>query len=255
MKSACKALWGITLLLYVIAAGSAFAQGAAADTAFLQSSKAQAVAAYKKALGAQTQLYNGTEYVDYKLPYFEGHQFFASNAAENGHVFYDGTWYTDVPILYDLVRDEVIIPYSTTGLKMKLIGSKIDTFQVHDHLYVRLQPDSAGATALQPGFYDLLYSGDTQFLMKRIKQMEDRATQDGMEGEFRNVDKYFIKKDGVYHQVGSKRAVYRVLEDRKKELKKFASSQQLKFRKEKEAAILAIVTYYDSLAAAQPQDK
>lgn len=241
-------------MLYFFAASAAFAQSAAADTAFLQHSKAHAVAAYKNALGAQTQLYNGTEYVDYRLPYFEGHQFFTSNVAENGHVFYDGAWYTDVPMLYDVVRDELLIPYSTTGLKMKLIGSKVDTFQLHDHLYVRLKPDSAIAAALQPGFYDLLYSGDTQFLTKRIKQMEDRATQDGMEGEFRNVDKYFIRKDGVYHQVGSKRSVYSVLGDRKKELKKFASSQQLKFRKEKEAAILALVTYYDSLNAAKAQD-
>lgn len=85
--------------------------------------------------------------------------------------------------------------------------------------------------------------------------MQDRATPDGMEGEFRVGDKLYIRKDGVYHQVSSKRSVYKVFKDKKKQLQKFTSTRRLKFRKQKEETILALASYYDSLSAGEPQNR
>lgn len=239
----------MTLQLCFMAVGSIYAQNTPADTAFLQSSIKNALAAYEEAVGVQTHLYNGTEYIDYKKAHFEGDQFLISKAAARGNVFYDGTWYTQVPMLYDIVTDEVVVPHNSSGLMMKLITGKIDTFQLHGHTFVRLQADSASKEVLQPGFYDLLHNGNTQFLVKRIKNMQDRATPAGMEGEFRVGDKLYIRKDGGYHQVSSKRSVYKLFKDKKKLLQKYASSNGLKFRKKKEEAILALTRYYDSLSA------
>lgn len=247
-------LLSMVLPLCLLVSGTAAAQGATADTAFVQRSVQHAVDTYTKSLGAQTHLYNGTEYVNYVAPYFEGDQYFHLNAATAGSVFYDGTWYEKVPMLYDIVRDELIIPYNTTGMLMKLIREKVDTFQVHNHTYVRLQPDSAGAIALEPGFYDLLHSGDVQLLVKRRKTMQEKATPDGVEGEFRSSDKYYIRKDGTYHQVRTKGSVYKLLADKKKQLRAYASEQKLKFRKDRENAILALVNYYDNLPATPPQN-
>ena len=98
---------------------------------------------------------------------------------------------------------------------MKLIIGKVDTFQLHGHTFVRLQADSANQEMLQPGFYDLLHNGNTQLFVKRIKNMQDKATPAGMEGEFRVADKFYIQKDGEYHQVSSKRSVYKLFKDKK----------------------------------------
>jgi hypothetical protein len=46
-----------------------------------------------------------------------------------------------------------------------------------------------------------------------------------MEGSFKAIDKYFIWKDGTYHQVRSKGSVLRVLKDEKKQLNRFAMQQ------------------------------
>lgn len=255
VKLKCMVLIGIALQLYFLSANHTQAQSSPTDTAFLESSVKHALAAYDETIGVQTHLYNGTEYIDYKRPYLEGDQFFISKAVVPGNVFYDGSWYTQVSMLYDLVTDEVIMPHNSSGLMMKLISSKVDTFQMHGHTFVRHKADSAAQTLLQPGFYDLMHSDNSQFLVKRIKTSQERATPTGMEGEFREGDKFYILKDGKYHQVNSKRSVYKVFKDKKRQLQKFASAQRFKFRKQREEAILALTRYYDSLPADQAQQE
>lgn len=247
-------LLGMVLPLCLMAANRAQAQGfPAADTAFLQRAVQHALAIYETGVGVQTHLYNGTEYIDYKKPHFEGNQFFVSKAAVRGNIFYDGAWHTGVPLLYDLVTDEVVAPHNSSGLLLKLITSKIDTFQLHGHTFVRLEADSANQEVLQPGFYDLLHRGNTQFLVRRSRNMQDKATPTGMEGEFRVDDTFYIRKDGNYYEVNSRRSVYKVFKDRKKQLQQYARSNRLKFRKQREEAILALTRYYDSLSADLPE--
>lgn len=128
VKRKCVVLLGMVLQLYFFFASAAFAQNSASDTAFLQRSVKHAMAAYEGAIGVETHLYNGTEYVDYKQPHIKGDQFLISKSVARGKIFYDGTWYTQVPMLYDLVTDEVVLPHNSSGLMMKLISGKIDHF-------------------------------------------------------------------------------------------------------------------------------
>lgn len=246
-------VFSIALPLYFLFSSIALAQTTPADTVFLQSARQHALVAYEKAIGVHTHLYNGTEYADYKKAHVEGDQFLMSKAVSTGSIYYDGTWYTQVPMLYDLVTDEVIVPHNSSGLLMKLIKEKVDTFQLHGHTFVHYKANNANSALPQPGFYDLLYNRDIQLLARRSKNIQERATSDGMEGEFRVGDKFYIRKDGHFHQVSSKKSVYKVLKDKKKQLQKHASSQRLRFRKKKEEAILTLVRYYDSLPAEQAE--
>jgi hypothetical protein len=218
-----------------------------ADTAFLQRAINDAETAYKEKAGMQTHLYNGTEYVDYRQFYLKGHQFFESNQFAKGDIYYDGAWHKQVPILYDVVLDEVIIPHNSSGSKIKLIYSKVDTVNIWDHTFVQYKSTGAEQELLPPGLYDLLHQGSVKFLVKRSKNIQERTSINGMEGEFRVGDKLYLGKDSAYYQVSSKRSVYKVLHDKEKLLRKYASAQKLKFRKNKEEAILALVQYYSSL--------
>ena len=83
--------------------------------------------------------------------------------------------------------------------------------------------------------------------------MQDKATPTGMEGEFRVADTFYIRKDGKYDEVKSRRSVYKVFKDKKKQLQQYARSNRLKFRKQREEAILALTRYYDSLPSDQAE--
>ncbi|WP_347156382.1 hypothetical protein [Pontibacter chitinilyticus] len=235
---------------------SCHAQAAAADTAFLSRAQTAAEAAYHQAVGVQTHLYNGTEYIDYRMFYLEGNQFFASNVFTPGDIYYDGAWFRQTPLLYDVVKDEVVTIHNSSGKKITLITAKVDTFLLHGHLFVRYAADSTAQASLpKAGFYDVLYNKDVRFLVRRSKNIQERATQGGMEGEFRNGDKLYLWKDGAYYQVSSKKSVLNVLKDKKKQLRKYASAHHLKFGKQREGTILALTQYYDSLSDGRPADK
>ena len=221
-----------------------------ADTAFVQNAMSNAVKGYKEAVGMQTHLYNGTEYVNHFKPYLAGNQFFETNAFSAGSIYYDGAWYTNVPMLYDVINDEVVTMHNSSGKKLKLINAKVDTFRLRGHTFVHF---GNGQALLQPGFYDVLYSGGIEFLVRRSKNIQERATQRGMEGEFEVDDKLYLCKDSACYPVSSKRSVYAVLKDRKQQLRKFASRQHLRFRKKREASILALVKYYDGFSADNAQ--
>lgn len=151
-------------------------------------------------------------------------------------------------MLYDLVMDQLLTINQGSGHAQLLVKGRVTSFDFHGHTFVHLQPDSSSTPHIEPGFYDLRFKGKvTDLIIKRGKYLHERATSDGLEGEYRLANKYYILKAGEYHPVSSKASVLRVLQDQKKPLRKFANAQNLQFRKEREDAILQILRHYDSL--------
>ncbi|KAA3438633.1 hypothetical protein FOA19_15535 [Rufibacter hautae] len=205
------------------------------------------ISLYRQATKTESHLLNGPEYVDYRKVNRVGHQFFLQDQKAPGSVLYDGSWYHDVPMLYDLVLDQVVI-VSNGFLMQKLIQEKVDAFVLGKHLFVAVTAqDSASNSALPVGFYDVLHDGNTKLLAKRIK-LRTFAIEEMKEVEHYDVeDKFFVKKGNGYHQVSGGKSVYKVFGDKKKELKKYARAQKLNFRKAREASLLALVLQYDAL--------
>lgn len=232
------------VLLFNLLPFTIFAQ---TDSSFVDNAVSEALEQYRTAIGVHAHLYNGPEYHVPVKSHVKGHQFYQDKIYQNGNVKYDGAWFEDVPMLYDLMQDELVIVNHGSGQAQRLVKSRVEAFKLYDHNFIRLQADSTTGLSIQPGFYDLLYSGELQVLMKREKTLFERASTEGMEGEYRDASKFYLVKDGVYHPVSNKRSVMRVLQDQKKPLNKFASANKLRFNKERENAIVKTAEHYDSL--------
>ncbi|AKD03596.1 hypothetical protein POKO110462_02935 [Pontibacter korlensis] len=222
----------------------ASSQAHLADTSFVEQAVADAVQSYKNSTGVQSHLYTGSEYYYIPDSYLDGHQFFKSKIFSTGSVQYDGVWYRGIPLLYDVVVDEVLTTHPTSGYILKLVKQKVRSFELGGETFIYLGADSS---VIQPGYYSLLHSGKVKVLAFRDKEVQERTTTNGLEGEFRVTDKYYLYKDGSYHQVNKKRSVLNVLRDEKKQLNRFIRDNNLKFRKQKEAAITKVAQYYDTL--------
>jgi hypothetical protein len=235
------------ILQVILCAFTANAQTVLPDTSFVQQAVAGAVESYSKTVGMQAHLYTGPEYFALSKPHVEGHQFFSEKSFARGAVLYDGVWVEDVPLLYDVVLDEVITIHSNTGFSQMLVKEQVKAFKVFNHSFVHIKSDSLQGATLQPGFYDVLYNGKVQLVAKRKKSLQERASVNGMEGRYDIVDRFYLRKDGAYHQVSNKRSVLKVLQEEKKVLSKFARANKLKFKKERESAIIQIAQHYDTL--------
>jgi hypothetical protein len=219
--------------------------GQVTDSAFRPPPLQYALSLYQKAIGDESHLYNGTQYVNYDKYFIAGHQFYRTDEASAGGIFYDGAWYTEVPMLYDIVLDKIVLEHPNSEFLFSLVNEKVKYFTFQEHTFIRLEKDSLTGTPLKAGFYDLLHDGKIQFLAKRSKNVQEQATHEGMKGHFDQVIKYYIRKENIYYPVKDKRSVLKVLPDKKKELQQYAREQKLKFGKNREKAILQLTQYYD----------
>ena len=208
------------------------------------SSFADAAAVYTKTIGANAHLYTGSEYVDYDHR-MTGNPYFASLYFTNGAIVYDDILYNNIQMFYDILNDDVVIKnYNDTALLLS--KEKVSSFSYAGHNFIKIIPDSATAE-IKPGYYEVLYNGNTKLFAKRKKEIKEKIELQYSETTFTEHDQYYILKKDIFYQVSDKNAALDVMKDRKKELSKFIHANKLKFTRNFEASLLKTVAYYNGL--------
>ena len=203
-----------------------------------------AVSFYRTSLGENSSLYKGRLYVGLnKL--IKGHQFLDTDEWQPGSLYYQGNKYKDVPMLYDIVRDELVILHTNGFLKIQLLKSELDKFHFLNSTFVNIQDSSSLNSLPSPGIYEKVYDGEVSVLVKRRKLVKETIQEMEVRREFEQTNQYFIQKENKYHEVKRKGSVLRVLKEHKKEVRKRMREEGIKFRRNPEAAIVKMVNFYE----------
>jgi hypothetical protein len=242
-----KLLFCLSLGIAWLGISAAHSQAMPGDSLLILA-RQSAVAVYQEAAGLESHLYNGTEYVDYDLPYINGHQFFLTNKEMAAEISYEGAHYSQAPLQYDIHLDQLVLPHPTSALKLKLINEKVQSFSLGGHSFIRLDRDSLAPGTGKTGFYDVLVAGKVPALARYYKDLQESATREGMTGEFRLVTRYFLLRDNTLIPVKSKKDVFKALPERRKELQQYAGNKKIKFGRQREAGLLALMRYYNELS-------
>jgi hypothetical protein len=216
-----------------------------ADDTTLRKNALNAINAYYQTLGEESPLYNGSEYLEYAYTLQEGHPFFLSTNFVNGNVNLDGMIFRDVPMLYDIIKDQLIIQDFQRVYKINLPADRVQQFFLLGHLFVRLTRDSTDQ--IKTGFYDRLYNGKTSLFAKREKKILEKYSNVQISKVVISQNIYYIKKDGIYHAVKNKSSMLAVLKNKKKDVQQYLKTNNIKFKQEPERAMIMAVKYYDQL--------
>jgi len=243
MKTGCLIIATILCILTFI---PGFSQADQTDTSVFQQSLKNAISAYYNAIGENAHLYNGSEYVSFNYQ-SDKNPFFESISLMNGSIMYDNVLYPNVPLAYDIQKDEVIINKYDENYRIKLINDKIEFFSLDGHTFVRIVEDSTTSALPETGYYDLLYNGKVSVFAKRKKKYEESITNTGAVTQFIEDDHYFIKKNNVYYAVGNKKSTLKVFKDKKKDIQKLLRKNKIKFSPNPEHGIVKAAQYYDQL--------
>jgi hypothetical protein len=201
---------------------------------------------YENYMGPQAALYNGAEYVPF-LFLKDGTPFYDSDTLKKGWISYEHFLYKNIPIQYDVSRDQVIILNFDAKSRLFLENSVIDSFHYGGHTFISLQRN-VSETLNTGGFYEVLYSGDVSALALRKKNYRETIRDNQVVRVFFDTDKFFIKRNGKYFEVANQKDVLRVLGDKRNDLKRHMREQKVKFgRKNFEEAFLQTVKIYDQL--------
>jgi hypothetical protein len=203
---------------------------------------------YSERLSEQSGIYRGIDYIGYPHRTKKGDPFFLSDAVRMGEIRYDGMLYKNVPMWYDLARKEVIVGYFDGFSKISLHSEKISDFLIENHHFINIQGDTASKHGLDEGFYDQIYKGKSEILVKRDKNFLISTDPDGLwmsfSGEQNDI---FLKTGEKYESVSSQKSVLKALGKYEKEIQAHLKKNKVKFNKQREKAIMMMVAYYDQL--------
>jgi hypothetical protein len=216
------------------------------DTSFRQKSLSNVIQFYYSAIGLQAHLYNAPLYEPYPRAFTDGHQFFKTAAFSNEMVFYDGLQYFNIPLQYDIIRDEVIMVYPIGNYFLNLIKEKIDSFSLFNHSFIKIKTNG-NISAPAAGFYEQLYSSPAiSFFAKRTKLIQEVSGRSSIDTRVFDRSHYYIKKDNGYHTVKNKNSLMDLLKDKKTEMQQYIKENKLRF-KNFEADVLQTLRYYNQL--------
>jgi hypothetical protein len=226
----------IYLFVTLLVSGSVVSAQTSVDSLQLQAAIKSVVATYRTATEDHSNLYNGAEYIGYERG-IVGHQYFLQDNFANGDIFYGNTLYTNVPLLYDIVRDEIVINLYKRDFRIKLLNEKIDHFTIGNKRFERIDPG---------GFFEVLYKGKATALAKRVKRIINSLNTEEP-SRFITLDKLFVFTNNNYFPVDDRSSLLKAFADKKNLVRQFVESKKFNFKKDLESAIIQTTAYYSSL--------
>lgn len=216
------------------------------DTAFARAATQERIKLYTETIGGQAQLYNGSQY---REPYRTGdsHPFFESEDWLTGYVIYDSERYNDVPLLFDIMLENLVTEHPYSGDQIALINERLTEFSLGSHIFVKLKGKDYKNSLPRDGFYEILYKGPTTFIGLHQKNRREAIESHEINIYFDTRDRYFILKDGVFFPVRNKKSVLNLLKDEKIGLRQFAKKNKLNFRIHREESLAKLAAQYDAI--------
>ena len=221
------------------------AQNSTTQDSFVKNAENNAVGYYNQFIDKQSRLYNGTDHMGYSTR-IKGHAYFETSDLRNGTVNYDGLTFTNVPMTFDLLKDQLVILHFNKLTKINLINEKLKDFTLNNHHFIRIVKDSLHNQPLATGIYDQAYSGKSAVLVKRTKFIEETVT-DHLEQNFAELNFYYVKKDATYKAVKSYKSLLELFNEKAKDVRRYLKKSKIRYRKDRETAIVKAAAYYDTI--------
>lgn len=174
-------------------------------------------------------LINGVAYVEQHRTINEKHKFFLSERFHSGYVEYNGQPYYDVDMKYN-IHDQLLfvkVVHNLGETVLQLVKERLDAFHINGREFVNIK-DPAGREAGVTGFYEVLLENSELRLLKRHSQQMSKRLGDRLvyyEFDHQKNDPV-LNYDGNYYEISSRRDLFQVFPDRKKEIREYYRSNR-----------------------------
>lgn len=199
---------------------------------------------YSTLSNAEAHLYNGKFHYGYS-PLIIGIPYYDSEAWQTGSVIFEDILYENVLMRYDLVKDQLIVQdKKNSGIGVALYTPRVKSFWYPGNTFYFFEKNH-DSTSLTEGFYKEIEKGKVILYGRFTKFLEETINGLTLERKFQNTNKYYIVKQGVYHEVRTKKKVLNVLKEHKNEIQNFWRSRGIIFKHQSEEAITLAVQLYN----------
>lgn len=200
--------------------------------------------AYFAEIGDGSFLYTGEEYLPHRLG-IKGSPFFSGDQMELSEVHYNGIRYTKIPLLYDLVRQKIVLNRYNENARMSLLNEKIKYFSIAGHYFINTALFVNGEI-LPESFFEVVHSGKIKIRAARIKRVEITMNTE-IPPTFIKRDIFYLRNGDQYYEVNDKKSLINSLSDKKEKVKEFVRKNKFRFKNNLETDLLETAKFYESL--------
>jgi hypothetical protein len=209
-----------------------------------QENKKENLEIFDEIIGPEnTKLYNGKRYYNIYKSTLDNHNFFKQPNYHKGNVFYDGQYFINVDLKYDVFTDKLI--YKPTGeksfLNIELIENKIDSFSFYKHKFINsaVLEQNKG---LVSGLLEVIYTSPTiKLYAKRRKTVTERIKQTQLTHIFYKADRYYLLYNNVLYEIDASKDLRKIFLSLSKDIKKGAKANKRKFKNDDEGLYLYLI--------------
>lgn len=206
---------------------------------------------YYNSMNRSDEILNGREYKIYFYPQFSS-PLIPEKPLPTASVIIKGKRYEKIVLQYDTYKDKLVYfgPDNMIDYKICPIAinqSIVDEFKLQlstDNLifrYLEFPEDQNGK--LRSGFYEIVYDGGCQFIIKH----RSRKTNNGVWDIYHYRPEQYVVNAGVYYRIKGKRSLLTALADKTTEVKRYIKSSTIQVKRAEKNQIENILEYYNSL--------
>jgi len=177
------------------------------------------------------------------------HQYFKEQDFIVGRLSYGGIVYPDVSLRWDLYRDELIV-LSPANYNIVLNNGSIDFAEIYGYHIFYLHPDSL-AGCPEAGNYIRLYAGDDFLLLEKLTNTmyrDENVQRNKYVYYFDLSTNFYLQKNGTYYKISNRRSLLKTLETHRKELRRFISARNMRYKQDAEKMVLEVVKEHEKLS-------
>lgn len=218
--------------------------------AFSQNNSQQNIyEAYDKMVGLDnTGLYNGTEFTDLFLNTDGTFRYFNGFDYSKGSVEYNGQYYSNVSLKYDLLEDNLLTRSedNLSIFNVKLIPDFVKSFSIYNRDFVKLQHTNLSIAG--NGFFEIGYLGnEVSLYIKRTKKKKDKPLNTGVQYRFSEENFYVLKTNGNFYVVGKAKDVWKILPEKEDRIRQFYKSYKALYKSNLDSFMVKLVQNLNDL--------
>lgn len=199
---------------------------------------------YSAMNNSEAVLYNGKFHYGYS-PLIAGIPYYESENWQTGSVIFENILYENVLMRYDLVKDQLVVQdKKNSGIGIALYTPRVKAFWYPGNTFYFFEKNH-DSTSLAEGFYKEMAKGKVVLYGRFTKFVEETINGLTLERKFQNVNKFYIVKQGAYHEIRTKNNLLSVLKEHKSEIQNLWRSNGIIFKQQPQTAITLAVQLYN----------
>lgn len=200
---------------------------------------------FQQIVNTSAPLYNGSAYLKYWNKVI-GHPYFDTDQFKSADITFQNFIYRDIPLKYDLVKNQLVILNATKEFEMAIINNYVSEFTINHHHFIKIT-DSVHEYNPGQGFYELIYNGNSSILTKSYKRIEASLKAEDNTSSFVQYDKFFVFAHNEYHEVKRVSDYFNLYNNQKDQLKKYMRKGKLNYAKDRGKTLVALATFLDTV--------